>query len=286
MTRRLHRLCLLLIVVVLGGIPVAQVKPAEFTILLSNDDGYDAAGLRALIEALGTVGRIVVAAPAVEQSGRGHALTLREPVFVSERRQPDGSTWYAIDGPPATCVRLAVESLLPKAPGLVVSGINRGDNLGITVYHSGTVGAAREAAIVGIPAMAVSIRGDDPRDYAAAASFVKELIGQLRKRSLLAPGLFLNINVPAGQRRGVRLASLSVKPRHDRFERRTGPRGQLYFWPDWTQLEDDAPGTDVAAFTRGFVTVTPMGLDAGSATHAASLQFLETATAGAVRVPW
>jgi len=138
----------------------APIRSNAFTILISNDDGYEAPGIRALISALGSLGRVVVAAPAQEQSGKGHSLTLREPVLVDELRQPNGEVWYAIDGPPATCVRLAIESLLVERPQLVVSGINRGDNLGATVYHSGTVGAAQEAAIVGIPAIAVSIRGD------------------------------------------------------------------------------------------------------------------------------
>ena len=232
-----------------------------FTILLSNDDGYDAPGLRALTDALRPLGEIIVAAPTFEQSGKGHGLTLREPIAVSERKQPNGTTWYSIEAPPATCVRLALESLLRRRPDVVISGINRGDNLGITVYHSGTVGAAREAAIVGLPAIAVSIRGDAPETYAAAASFVRTLVEQLRAKQALQPGLFLNVNVPVGPSRGARLTRLSVKPRYDRFERQMSPMGRLFFWPAFEQLEDDAEGTDVWAFVRGFITVTPMTLD-------------------------
>ena len=232
-----------------------------FTILLSNDDGYDAPGLRALTDALRPLGEIIVAAPTFEQSGKGHGLTLREPIAVSERKQPNGTTWYSIEAPPATCVRLALESLLRRRPDVVISGINRGDNLGITVYHSGTVGAAREAAIVGLPAIAVSIRGDAPETYAAAASFIRTLVEQLRAKQALQPGLFLNVNVPVGPNRGGRLTRLSVKPRYDRFERQMSPMGRLFFWPAFEQLEDDAEGTDVWAFVRGFITVTPMTLD-------------------------
>ena len=243
--------------------PLEAQQPASdpFTILLSNDDGYDAPGLRALTEALRPVGEIIVAAPTFEQSGKGHGLTLREPIAVSERKQPNGTTWYSIEAPPATCVRLALESLLTRRPDVVISGINRGDNLGITVYHSGTVGAAREAAIVGLPAIAVSIRGDEPETYAAAASFVRDLVEQLRAKQALQPGLFLNVNVPVGPSRGARLTRLSVKPRYDRFERQMSPMGRLFFWPAFEQLEDDAEGTDVWAFVRGFITVTPMTLD-------------------------
>ena len=253
----------------------SQSVSSRFTILLSNDDGYDAPGLRALIEALRPVGEVIVAAPAVEQSGKGHSLILRDPIFVTEKKQRDGTTWFAIDATPASCVRLAVESLLTRRPALVVSGINRGDNLGSTAYHSGTLGAAREAAIVGLPAIAVSIRGDDAKDYAAAADFVRQLVEQLRRRQMLKPGLFLNVNVPAGERKGVRLTGMSVKPRHDSFERRVSPGGRLYFWPIWKQLEDDAEGTDVWAFVRGFITVTPMALDVTSSQGLEALRGLD-----------
>ena len=285
--RHWRRTCFLPLVFLLLILPVAAQRPAaaQFTILLSNDDGYDAPGLRALVEALRPVGEIIVAAPAFEQSGIGHALTLRAPVLVSERKQPNGVTWYSIEGPPATCVRLAVESLLPRRPDVVISGINRGDNLGITVYHSGTLGAAREAAIVNLPAIGVSIRGDDAETYAAAASYIRNLVEQLRARQALRPGLFLNVNVPAGTRRGVRLTRLSVKPRYDRFERRVSPTGRLYVWPSFDQLEDDAEGTDVWAFVRGFITVTPMTLDVTASETNEALRTLESWSPAASPAP-
>ena len=229
--------------------------------MLSNDDGFEAPGLKALTVALQPLGEIVVAAPAVEQSGIGHALTLRAPIMVNEKKQPNGTIWYAIEGPPATCVRLAVESLLTHRPDLVISGINRGDNLGTTVYHAGTLGAAREAALVGIPAIAVSLRGDEEKDYAAAAAYVRRLVELLRTKQLLKPGFFLNMNFPGGEWKGVRVTRLSMTPRPDNFERRVSPLGRLYFWPVWEQLKDDAEGTDVWALGRGYVTLTPMILD-------------------------
>ena len=251
------------------------VPPRPY-VLLANDDGIDAPGLRAMIDAMQPVAEVVVAAPAVEQSGKGHGLTLRDPIFVTERKQADGSSWYAIDGPPATCVRLAIEALLARRPDLVISGINRGDNLGATVFHAGTLGAAREGAIVGIPAIAVSIRGDNADDYRAAAAYVRGLVEQLRDRRALQPGLFLNVNVPAGERKGVVLARLSTKPRHDTFEKRTSPRGRVYYWPDFRQLEDDEEGTDVWAFARGYVTVTPMTLDVTDASAMRALAEIAT----------
>jgi 5'-nucleotidase len=252
---------LLLILFMALSAGAQKLEPEGFTILLANDDGIDAPGLQALIASLRSVAQIVVAAPAFEQSGKGHSLTLREPIFVTERKQPDGKVWFAIEAPPASCVRLAVESLLPHRPDLVISGINRGDNLGITVYHAGTLGAAREAAIVGLPAIAVSVRGDDASDYKAAADFIRRLVSMLKEKQLIKPGLFLNVNVPAGGFKGVEWTTLSLKPRYDGFERRTSPNGRPYFWPIWKQLEDDLQGTDVHAFVRGFITITPMRLD-------------------------
>ncbi|MBZ5513317.1 MAG: 5'/3'-nucleotidase SurE [Acidobacteriia bacterium] len=239
----------------------AQAPSARFTILLSNDDGYDAPGLKALITALQPVGEIIVAAPATEQSGIGHALILRAPIMVNERKQPNGTVWYAIEGPPATCVRLALESLSTHRPDLVISGINRGDNLGTTVYHAGTLGAAREAALVGVPAIAVSLRGDDQKDYAAAAAYIRQAVEELRTARLLKPGFFLNVNFPGGEWKGLRITRLSMTPRPESFERRVSPGGRLYFWPVWEQLKDDDEGTDVWALVRGYITLTPMVLD-------------------------
>jgi len=239
----------------------AQIPSARFTILLSNDDGYDAPGLKGLSTGRQPVGEISVAAPATEQSGIGHALILRVPIMVNERKQPNGTAWYAIEGPPATCVRLALESLLTHRPDLVISGINRGDNLGTTVYHAGTLGAAREAALVGLPAMAVSLRGDNQKDYAAAAAYIRRSVEELRTARLLKPGFFLNVNFPAGEWKGLRVTRLSMTPRPESFERRVSPGGRLYFWPVWEQLKDDDEGTDVWALVRGYITLTPMVLD-------------------------
>jgi 5'-nucleotidase len=270
-------LCVLLCLVAFHSapsVPGNPQAPSRLFILLSNDDGFDAPGLRALIDVFRPVADLVVSAPAVEQSGKGHGLTLRDPVFVTERKQSDGTVWYAVDGPPGTCVRLAVESLLSRRPDLVISGINRGDNLGATVYHAGTLGAAREAAIVGIPAIAVSIRGDEEVDYRAAAAYLRQLVGQLHEKDALKSGLFLNVNVPAGERKGVRLARLSTKPRHDTFEKRTSPRGRVYYWPDWRQVEDDEEGTDVWAFVRGYISVTPMTLNVTNEQHMKTLAYI------------
>ena len=269
------------------AIPGLGQRPAPassgFTILLTNDDGYDAPGLKALIEAFRSVGDLYVVAPAENQSGKGHSIATSEPILVSERKQPNGVSWYAVEAPPATCARLAIESLLPKHPDVVISGINRGENLGIVVYYSGTLGAAREAAIVGIPAIAVSIDGNNAADYAAAADYTRQLVEQLRAQQRLEPGLFLNVNVPAGERKGVRITRLSVKATGEFFERRVNPRGRTYFWSDWKPLGDDEEGTDVWAFVRGYITVTPMVLDVTETKGLDVLRPLETRASAALR---
>ncbi|MFQ5663183.1 MAG: 5'/3'-nucleotidase SurE, partial [Terriglobia bacterium] len=160
---------------------------SQFFILLANDDGYFAPGLRALSEALAPLGQVLIAAPMENQSGTGHSTTTRRFVRVRPIELPPGVSGYAIGARPATCVRLALESLVPRKPDLVISGINRGTNLGIVTFYSGTVGAAREAALVGIPAIAVSMQGDAAEDYAATAAFVAYLVEELRAEDRLQP---------------------------------------------------------------------------------------------------
>jgi 5'-nucleotidase len=262
--RRNLSLLAVVVLLLLAAIPATaqQAGTSRLTILLTNDDGYDAPGLQALIRVFQPVANVVVAAPASEQSGKGHSITTSsQPILSAERKQPDGSSWWAIDAPPATCVRLALENLMPRQPDLVISGINRGENLGVVVYYSGTLGAAREAAIVGVPAVAVSIQGNKEEDYAATAEYTRELVEQLQSTGMLQPGLFLNVNAPAGERKGVRVTRLSVKPTHEGYERRSSPSGRPYFWSRWRPLEDDEEGTDVWAFVRGYITVTPMVID-------------------------
>ena len=171
-----RKLLLFLLILLVGAPPHLQAESRppssrDFTILLSNDDGYNAPGLQALIRALQPAGELFVAAPADNQSGKGHSISVGRPIYANLERQTQGDAFYAIQATPATCVRLALDALIPRKPDVVISGINRGDNLGLLVYYSGTVGAAREAAFSGVPAIAVSMQGDDSKDYAAAAAY-------------------------------------------------------------------------------------------------------------------
>jgi len=254
--------CMVLVVVLAPATGAWAAGNGGLFILLSNDDGYDAPGLRALAEALAPLGTVMVAAPQENNSGVGHATTTREFVRVRDVEIVPGVKGWAIAARPATCVRMALENLLEgKQPDVVVSGINRGENLGIVVNYSGTLGAAREAAIAGVAAIAVSMGGNDLADYKRTAEFTRELIVQLKAGGRLKPGLFLNINAPAGEPKGVRVTRQGTKATPQLFTRATSPRGGLYVWPDYAGRTEDEEGTDVWAFVNGYIAVTPLQLD-------------------------
>ena len=245
------------------------------TILLSNDDGYGAPGLEALIAALSPAGDVYVAAPAHNQSGKGHSVTNNQFLYVDAKPQSDGRTFYAIDATPATCVRLGLDELMPRKPDVVISGINYGENLGLTVYYSGTLGAAREAAMSGIPSIAVSMRGNDPSDYKAAAEYTRVLLDKLHQKNLLKPGLFLNLNFPSGRAKGIRIVQLSQVKDREVYKRHTDAEGHLYFEQSWESTEETDERTDVWAFEHGFITLTPMTLDTTDVKSLNSLRWLE-----------
>jgi len=259
----------------------AAAPQSDFVVLLSNDDGYGAPGIVAMQKAFEGIGTVYVVAPATNQSGKGHSiLTTRDPIFASEHKRANGPSWYSIESPPATAVRVGIEALLPRKPDVVISGVNAGDNLGISVYLSGTVGAAREAAMVGVPAIAVSMAGNKLEDFANAAAFTRRLVDDLRAKKQLKPGLFLNVNTPSGEWKGVRMARLSLRASNDKFERRASPRGRVYFWSLYEPPTEGDAGTDVWAFERGFVTITPMTLDPTSPAQMKELRGLERVPAG------
>lgn len=243
---------------------MAQVAQRPLRILLANDDGFDAPGLAALADSLRPLGRIFVAAPREQQSGTGHGITYREPIMVRRVLNDDSIPWFAVSARPATVVRLALEQLMDSLPDLVVSGINIGENIGLTAWLSGTVAAAREAAFLGLPAIAVSLGGNDLEDFHATAGFVRRFVERLSREGRLRAPLLLNVNVPAGVAQAipvVRVTRESLVTSPQRYDRRTTPTGQLYFWDNWDPPADDVEGTDLHAFSRGFITVTPFRID-------------------------
>lgn len=236
-------------------------------ILIGNDDGLFADGINALRRELETIegAQIFAAAPDRERSASGHAITMHKPLFAEEVQFSGSSaTCWSINGTPADCIKLGLQALLDEPPDLVISGINRGPNLGTDVFYSGTVSAAIEAVILGVPAIAVSLCEFRKPDYSFAARFTKRLALEVLKRGL-APGTLLNVNVPAVEEEhvaGTAVTKLGVRLYENSFDKRVDPHGRTYYWMggDVMQLPND-PDTDVEAVRMNLVSVTPIHLD-------------------------
>jgi 5'-nucleotidase len=233
-------------------------------ILLTNDDGIHAEGLRYLRDAVSELGRVLIVAPESEQSAIGHAITLYEPIRVRKVSKNGDLYGYGIKGTPADAVKLAVYSLLDRPPDLVISGINDGPNLGINVLYSGTVSAATEAAILGVPAMAVSLgRKKDP-PYESAVPYVRVLARKVLENGL-PRGIALNVNVPVPQGkeiRGIKLTRQGLNKLGESYADREDPRGHHYYWLSGEVTpERTDEGTDLHALNEGYVSVTPLFYD-------------------------
>ncbi len=267
MNRPLLTLTTAALVCIPGRTLLAQVSETEkpLRILVVNDDGYQAPGLVALVDSLVTIASVTVAAPLEQQSGTGHGITFREPIRILEMGNQYGIRWYAIDAKPATVVKVALTTLMDTMPDLVVAGVNTGDNVGTHAWISGTVAAARDAALQGFPAIASSVTYGNPLDFHVAAGYVKQIVRQLEKAGSLEPGLLININVPTGGPEaimGVRVREMSLLLGTQRYDERFSPRGSRYVWDYWSPAEDDSLETsDLHSFKRGWVTVTPLTLD-------------------------
>lgn len=230
-------------------------------ILLSNDDGIEAAGLRALEAAMADLGDVWTVAPATEQSAKSHSLTMHEPLRVAAH----GERRFSVSGTPADSVYLAAHHLLPRKPDLVVSGINRGSNLSNDVMYSGTVAAAREAASFDIPSVAVSlwVQNADPH-WKTAQQVARRVVEETIRRGL-PRGVLLNLNVPdvaPEGLKGIRVAPLGRRYYHPTVYENTDPRGRKYYWigGDHDRF-DDLPGTDGPLCEAGFAVVTPLHMD-------------------------
>ena len=233
-------------------------------ILVTNDDGIAAPGLLALARALAAVGRVTVVAPSRNWSASGHVKTMHKPLRVDEVTLPDGTPALVTDGAPSDAVALAFLGLVERPIDVVVSGINRGANLGNDVTYSSTVTAAMEGAISGAPAFAVSLNSLTCGDYSVAASFASRLARKVLALGL-PRGVLLNVNVPplpADQIEGVLVTHMGLRIYRDELVRRLDPRGRPYYWiggPEPTGIEEE--GTDIWAVAHGYVSVTPVQLD-------------------------
>jgi 5'-nucleotidase len=227
-------------------------------ILVTNDDGVRSAGIRALAEGLAALGHVTVLAPTREASAIGHALTLHHPL----RLEHLADSTYAVDGTPTDCVNIAVAAVLKGLPDLVVSGINKGLNVGDDVTYSGTVSGALEGALLGVPAIAVSLQqGPDEWDFGHAAAAARDVAAVVLAQGLPAR-TFLNVNVPRGNPRGVRLTVQGKRNHATTVTERRDPRGRPYYWigegqDDWIPNGD----SDYEAIRAGYVSVTPLQSD-------------------------
>ncbi|GIV54211.1 MAG: 5'-nucleotidase SurE [Candidatus Kapaibacterium sp.] len=231
-------------------------------ILVTNDDGIASQGIYALVQALRKIGDVTVVAPDRQQSAVGHALTVSEPLRVTHIWRDRQFFGYAVSGTPADCVKLAVARLLDQKPDIVVSGINHGYNTGINVLYSGTVSAATEAMLLGIPALAVSLGSfDEQADCTVAAKTAAYLVERYHTFGLPATTL-LNVNVPAlpeSQIKGVRITRQGQGMWNDTYEERLDPMGRPYYWLRgiYNHLDSD-PNADDVAVERGYIAVTPI----------------------------
>ena len=240
---------------------------ASKRILLTNDDGIGAVGLVALEQALSPLGDVTVVAPDSERSGSSQALTLHQPLRVKTLDDHH----YAVGGTPADTVILALYQLLPQKPHLVVSGINPGGNLGENLIYSGTVAAAQEAVLHGVPSFAISIAARNPQDFSGAAAIALELAGRILREGL-PPGVALNVNVPNGEIRGARLTRQSQKISQNIVCEKKDPRGKSYYWLDETLPHRRVePDSDYAAIFSHEISITPLEVDR---THHPSLNHL------------
>ena len=244
-------------------------------ILLTNDDGVYAPGLRAMRKELQKLGDVTVVAPVGEQSAVGHSITLLTPLItqevLDEEQKPMG---WAVEGRPADCVKLALLELLDAPPDLIVSGLNAGSNAGINVLYSGTVAAAVEGSFFEVTSIALSLQSNKPKppNFPQAAELAGKVVAQIVRHPLSRGSLF-NVNIPGldrGPIKGIRVVRQNVARYQEKFDRRVDPRGRTYFWsgPDFG-CPDPHPDTDETALRDGYITVTPLHFNL---THAVMLE--------------
>jgi 5'-nucleotidase len=227
-------------------------------ILVTNDDGYRSDGIRVLAEALKAVGTVTIVAPVDEKSAIGHALTLRHPL----RLESVSDNVYCVDGTPTDCVNIAITQVFKRLPDFVVSGINKGYNLGDDVTYSGTVSGALEGALLGVPSIAVSLRSTrGAYDFSYAAQAAAQLADAMVKRPLPVR-TFLNINVPKGQPKGYRVTVQAKRNHITSVAERHDPKGRAYYWIEEGQNEwQPHDRSDYQAVRDGYVSVTPLQPD-------------------------
>ncbi len=247
-------------------------------ILLTNDDGYNAPGILSLYNTLKTEHQVVLIAPDMEKSAAGHSISLNFPMRATPVKLPDNGNGYAVSGTPADCVKLGLHEFYKTLPDLVVSGINPGSNTGVNLNYSGTVAAAREAALNKLPAMAVSIvkLQQDP-DFSGISEFTAAMVKKFRTFNIPS-GTFLNINVPAvsfNDIKGIKITRQAGSNLSEKFKKRLDPRNRPYYW--YARLErgnNGETGTDIDALMNNYISITPVQCDNTDYTTIKTLEYL------------
>ena len=248
-------------------------------ILVTNDDGIDSPGIFALVKALNYLGDIFVVAPDRQQSAVGHALTVSNPLRVTSFHRNGEMFGYAVNGTPSDCIKLACSSLLDFSPSLVVSGINHGKNTSVNVLYSGTVSAATEGMLRGIPSLAISLASYNLRsDCSAAGDYAKAIAAKVLETGL-PNGTLLNINVPDIDKndiKGIKFTHQSKSIWDDCYEKRTDPFGRNYYWfsGEYKSADDD-PNSDDNAIKDGFISITPLHFEFTNYKYLKELESME-----------
>lgn len=233
-------------------------------ILLTNDDGIHTPAIAKVKQAVSELGNVTVVAPDTEQSGVSHSITFNKPIIVKKVFIDDTFFGFGISGTPSDCVKLAVNELMPKPPDLVISGVNMGANVGIHVLHSGTVAAAIEGAIFGIPSFAISLEYSDITDIENAAIFTKKIATYISKYKL-AKGTLLNVNIPGipwKQIKGIKVVKQYPYGHGESFDKYKDPNGQTFYWlASGSKKRLFEESSDVEALKNGYISVTPLQFD-------------------------
>ncbi len=226
-------------------------------LLITNDDGILSPGIAALAEAVSHLGEVAVIAPDRNRSGVSHTISLLKPLRARQVKP----SWWQVDGAPADCVYLGVHDLLPRRPALVLSGVNAGPNMSFDVHYSGTVGAAMEGTLLGIPSIAVSLIDPKNGSYQLAAQFAAKMAEKVLKEGI-ASNVTLNINVPPGEPGSYQITFLGHRLFRHSVHRRDDPRGGTYYWIGGVPAHPhDIPGSDCNAVADGIISVTPLAVD-------------------------
>ena len=233
-------------------------------ILVTNDDGIYSSGIAALADALKEIAEVTVVAPSEEQSAVGHGITMKYPLRVTKYFKNGNFFGYAVEGTPADCVKMGIRNIMGESPDLVISGINHGSNTAINIIYSGTVSAAREASIMDVPAIAISVASHEVKDFRYAGKIAKMLALKVKEHEL-PNGTLLNVNVPnfpEEEIAGILVTEQSKAKWDDIYEKRTDPFGKDYYWLTGKLVEvENEKQSDQLAIKNKFVSVTPIHFD-------------------------